>query len=67
MILALAIFAVALGAYVPYALGSRPRGGSVPGLVYGAAGYGMMLFAGLLGARKAGCEAISGSGCSPCR
>ncbi len=52
MILALAIFAVALGAYVPYALGSRPRGGSVPGLVYGAAGYGMMLFAGLLGARK---------------
>ena len=29
-----------------------PRGNSLPGLVYGLLGYGMMLFAGLLGARK---------------
>lgn len=52
LIAALAIFAVALGAYVPYSLRSRPSGGSPLGLAYGVAGYGMMLFAGLLGARK---------------
>jgi hypothetical protein len=52
MIAALVVFGVALAAYVPYALRTRPRGGSVPGLIYGVAGYGMILFAGLLGARK---------------
>src|SRR5579863_572551 len=29
-----------------------PRGGSVPGLVYGVAGYGLMLYAALLGMRR---------------
>jgi hypothetical protein len=49
---ALAIFVLALAAYVPYALTTKPSGGSIPGLLYGVAGYGMMLFAALLGARK---------------
>jgi hypothetical protein len=31
---------------------TRPTGGTIPGLLYGIAGYGMMLFAALLGARK---------------
>jgi hypothetical protein len=41
-------------AYIPYALTSQtgPSGGSTLGLIYGISGYGMMLFAGLLGARK---------------
>jgi hypothetical protein len=41
-------------AYVPYVLWStdRPSGSSVPGLVYGSAGYALMIFAGLLGLRK---------------
>jgi len=51
-IAALAVFVVALAAYVPYAFGSRPAGGTAPGLVYGVAGYGMMVFAALLGVRK---------------
>lgn len=49
---ALAIFVVASAAYVPYAMTTRPTGGTVPGLLYGIAGYAMMLFAALLGARK---------------
>jgi hypothetical protein len=49
---ALVIFGVCLVGYVPYALASRPSGGSVPGLIYGVAGYGIMLFEGLLGVRK---------------
>jgi hypothetical protein len=50
----LVILAVATVAYVPYAIfyPGGPRGNSFLGLVYGIAGYGMMLFAGLLGARK---------------
>jgi len=50
----LGILAVATLAYIPYALFYRggPRGNSLPGLAYGLTGYGMMLFAGLLGARK---------------
>jgi hypothetical protein len=52
MLAALGIFAVALVAYIPYAVTSWPSGGSVPGLLYGVAGYGMMLFAALLGVRK---------------
>lgn len=48
------LLAVATLAYIPYALSSRtgPSGGSAPGLIYGISGYGMMLFAGLLGVRK---------------
>jgi hypothetical protein len=41
-------------AYLPYAVfyPGGPRGNSLPGLFYGIAGYLMMLFAGLMGARK---------------
>lgn len=48
------ILAVATVAYIPYAIfyPGGPRGNSFLGLVYGLAGYGMMLFAGLMGARK---------------
>lgn len=52
LVAALVIFAAALGAYVPYSLTYRPSGGSALGLTYGVAGYGMMLFAALLGIRK---------------
>jgi hypothetical protein len=46
-------FVVAALLYVPYAWsGPAPSGGSWPGLAYGIAGFGMMLYAGLLGARK---------------
>ena len=39
--------------YVPYASRpAEPSGGSWPGLAYGVAGFGLMLYAGLLGARK---------------
>jgi hypothetical protein len=50
----LVAFAAAAFAYVVYALRSPsgPRGGSALGLTYGIAGYALMLFAGLLGARK---------------
>jgi hypothetical protein len=50
----IAMLTIATIAYVPYALfyPGGPSGNSVPGLVYGIAGYAMMLFAGLLGARK---------------
>ena len=47
-----AVFAVALGVYVPYALIASPKGSGVIGIIYGIAGYALMLFAGLLGARK---------------
>jgi hypothetical protein len=47
------ILLVAVAAYVPYALApGRPNGGSVMGLVYGIAGFGMMVFATLLSLRK---------------
>jgi hypothetical protein len=41
-------------AYIVYAveIPSGPRGGSALGLTFGIAGYGLMLYAGLLGARK---------------
>lgn len=50
----LILFAIATAAYIPYALTSvkGPSGGSALGLIYGLAGYFMMLYAGLLGARK---------------
>jgi hypothetical protein len=49
-----AILAIATMAYVPYAFfyPGGPSGNTIPGLIYGVCGYGMMLFAGLLGARK---------------
>jgi len=48
------LFLVAALAYVPYALFSRraPSGSSALGLVYGIAGYGLMIFAALLSLRK---------------
>jgi hypothetical protein len=53
-IASLAIFAVFTVAYVAYArhVPSGPRGGSALGLVFGAIGFGFMIFAALLGARK---------------
>lgn len=52
LVAALAIFTAALVVYVPYSLTSRTSGGSKLGLAYGVAGYGIMLFCALLGARK---------------
>lgn len=50
---AAAIVVVAAVFYVPYARGAAaPSGGSWPGLAYGIAGFTLMLYAGLLGARK---------------
>jgi hypothetical protein len=48
------LFAAATLVYIPYAMTSQtgPGGGSAVGLTFGIAGYAMMLFAGLLGARK---------------
>jgi hypothetical protein len=50
----LAILVVSGTVYAVYALGASqgPRGGSAVGLVFGALGFGFMLFAALLGARK---------------
>jgi hypothetical protein len=54
LIATMAIMGVAVVAYVPYSLRTPqgPRGGSVPGIVYGSVGFAFMLFAGLLGLRK---------------
>lgn len=48
------LLAVAIAIYVLYARLSPagPRGGSPVGLAFGIAGYGLMIYAGLLGARK---------------
>ena len=50
------VVALVLGTafYIPYALLSTkgPQGGSAAGIIYGSIGLAMMLFAGLLGARK---------------
>lgn len=45
---------IAVIAWVPYALfyPGGPNGNTWPGLIYGALGYFMMLYAGLMGARK---------------
>lgn len=50
----IALLVIATAGYIPYAFFSKngPSGGSAVGLLYGIAGYAMMLFAGLLGARK---------------
>ncbi len=54
MIVSLILLAVASVSYVLYAIHAAggPRGGSAMGLTFGIAGYGLMLYAGLLGARK---------------
>jgi hypothetical protein len=54
MFATLAIFAASLGIYIIYAVQAPggPRGGSALGLTFGIAGYALMLYAGLLGARK---------------
>jgi hypothetical protein len=45
---------VLAGSFIVYRAmsGGPPSGGSVPGLLYGIAGYGLMIFAALLGLRK---------------
>src|SRR2546422_2496432 len=45
---------VATAAYVPYAASrlNGPSGGSWPGLVFGGLGFALMIYAGLLGARR---------------
>jgi hypothetical protein len=45
---------VATAIYIPYARSSlhRPTGGTALGLTYGIAGFALMIFAGLLGARR---------------
>lgn len=50
----LAIFAVSGAVYVIYAVSAPqgPRGGSAIGLLFGIVGFGFMIFAALLGARK---------------
>src|SRR5262249_60924783 len=49
-----ALLVLAVLAYVPYAVLSRngPSGSSALGLLYGIAGYGLMIFAALLSLRK---------------
>ena len=48
------LFLAAVIVYVTYALRTPggPRGGTATGLAFGIAGYGLLLFEGLLGARK---------------
>ena len=46
------ILALAVAAYVPYDLRGHVSGGSGMGLAYGIAGFGLMIFAGLLSLRK---------------
>jgi hypothetical protein len=48
------VLAVASALYIPYAsvYPGGAHGNTIPGLIYGILGYGMMLFAGLKGARK---------------
>lgn len=54
IITTLALFAFSLAIHLLYAVRAPggPRGGSAPGLTFGIAGYALMLYAGLLGARK---------------
>src|SRR5438552_2792914 len=54
MIVTLIALVVAMIVYIFYAVRSPsgPRGGSALGLTFGVAGYALMLYAGLLGARK---------------
>lgn len=54
MLATLIILAVSVVLYIVYTASAPagPRGGSAAGLTYGIVGYGFMLYAGLLGARK---------------
>ncbi|MHB8525952.1 MAG: hypothetical protein ACYDD2_07340 [Candidatus Acidiferrales bacterium] len=54
MIAAAILLVIATAVYIPYAIDSAqgPRGGSAIGLSFGIAGFALMIFAGLLGARK---------------
>ena len=54
LIASILIFGVATAVYVMYALAAPhgPSGGSTIGLTFGIVGFGFMIFAGLLGARK---------------
>jgi hypothetical protein len=54
VIATVALAIVSTIAYIVYAVEtpSGPRGGSAMGLTFGIVGYGLMLYAGLLGARK---------------
>jgi len=54
VVASVAILAAAAAVYAVYAFNSPqgPRGGSTVGLVFGAIGFGFMIFAALLGARK---------------
>jgi hypothetical protein len=54
MLTTLALLGASLAIYILYAVRSPagPRGGSALGLTFGIAGYALMLYAGLLGARK---------------
>ena len=54
MIAAAILLVIATAIYIPYALNSPqgPRGGSAIGLAFGIVGFALMIFAGLLGARK---------------
>jgi hypothetical protein len=54
MLATLALLALSLVIYILFAVRapSGPRGGSALGLTFGIAGYTLMLYAGLLGARK---------------
>jgi hypothetical protein len=53
-IASLILLAVFTASYVAYAMNAPegPRGGSAMGLAFGVIGFGFMIFAGLLGARK---------------
>ena len=47
------VLGLSVAAYAVYAsAATAPSGGSVAGILFGIAGFGMMLYAGLLGARK---------------
>ena len=54
MIATVALALISTAAYILYAVRTPggPRGGSAIGLTFGIGGYGMMIYAGLLGARK---------------
>ena len=54
LIISILIFGAATAVYILYALSAPhgPRGGSPIGLVFGFTGFGFMIYAGLLGARK---------------
>jgi hypothetical protein len=54
MIATIALAIISTAAYILYAVETPggPRGGSALGLTFGIVGYAMMLYAGLLGARK---------------